>query len=619
MGVCASLLHVFPTAAHVPVCPKMSHSDDDSLTHLAVGRFCVAKRICRCFPDECSGAAAAAIQLAVPLDPVDNYVSMPPYRLEILRSLARQLAFAPADVRAEQIAAAEMLLGDLDRSKSYPPDFVTFRITGYKPKGRVQGEQLTGIALEHDLCLLIEDVSTTLNLVAAQQPEPVLSIDDVTVRFNVTSKTIQRWRRKGLVSRRFIFADGKSRVGFLLSSIERFIARNTQAVVETSNLSTMSDAERDAIVRHARRLAAADWNLGERDLTLRLARHYRRSALTILHTLRKHDQQRPENAVLCALAGDLEPRVKTKVLKSWRRGRSLSRIARSAGLTRGAAYRAILDDRMARLSRRKTTYHDDELYHGHDAEAAIADIVRTSDFVAASAREDVRIPSRLPPYIADLYRTPLLTPQQERALFLQFNYRKRRFALACRAFDPELARVREVSRVERLAELAAETKNRIVASNLRLVVSVARKHVALPERNGGPTLMELVSEGNLILMRAAESFDIHRGVRFSTYATLALMKGFARLVPEMRSRSRKSAADVETLEVADRRHVPAGERLAACDEVARLLSVLSPEERRVVAAQFGLEAHAGELKLTRHRVRQLEQRAIQKLRIAANI
>ena len=47
--------------------------------------------------------------------------------------------------------------------------------------------------------------------------------------------------------------------------------------------------------------------------------------------------------------------------------------------------------------------------------------------------------------------------------------------------------------------------------------------------------MELISDGNITLMRAVESFDVHKGNRFSTYATFALMKGFARSVPEMLS------------------------------------------------------------------------------------
>ena len=79
-----------------------------------------------------------------------------------------------------------------------------------------------------------------------------------------------------------------------------------------------------------------------------------------------------------------------------------------------------------------------------------------------------------------------------------------------------------------------EVKNQIVRANLRLVVSVARKHL-----RPGLSLMELISDGNITLMRAVEGFDVHRGHRFSTYATLALMKGFARSVPQMLSATRR--------------------------------------------------------------------------------
>ncbi len=73
---------------------------------------------------------------------------MADYRLDFVRSLARQLAFAPSDVRIAQIAAAETLLNDIDPAKSYPQDFVLFRITGYQRRGQpIDTELFTGMAL----------------------------------------------------------------------------------------------------------------------------------------------------------------------------------------------------------------------------------------------------------------------------------------------------------------------------------------------------------------------------------------------------------------------------------------------------------------------------------------
>ena len=179
---------------------------------------------------------------------------MADFRVDNIEQLARQMTFTPADTRLAQLASAESLLHDIDPAKAYPLDFVVFRITGYHPK-IVAGDLITGMALQHDLGLLIERLSETLEIHAGRLSEPVLSIDDVTEKFNVTSKTIQRWRRRGLPARRFVFADGKKRVGFLLSSVDRFFASHREQVAEATNFSQVGDEERGEILRRARRLA----------------------------------------------------------------------------------------------------------------------------------------------------------------------------------------------------------------------------------------------------------------------------------------------------------------------------------------------------------------------------
>src|SRR5207249_11716844 len=86
-----------------------------------------------------------------------------------------------------------------------------------------------------DLGLLIEQVSATLELHVDASAIPVLSIDEVSEKFNVTSKTIQRWRRRGLPARRFIFPDGKMRVAFLLCSVEKFLSLRRDQLVACAN------------------------------------------------------------------------------------------------------------------------------------------------------------------------------------------------------------------------------------------------------------------------------------------------------------------------------------------------------------------------------------------------
>jgi RNA polymerase sigma factor (sigma-70 family) len=568
----------------------------------------------------------------------DNWI-VAKFRIEALAELARQMAeFTPHEVRAAQIAAAEELLHGLDPAKAYPLDFIVFRITGYRPKGQVSpdAELLTGLALQHDLGLLIERVSEALDVRVEALAEPVLDIDAVCERFNVTSKTIQRWRRKGLPARRFVFGDGKRRVGFLLSSVERFFSGHREQVARGMNFSQLTDAEREQILVRARRLAVY-CGCCTHEIARRIARKMNRSPLTILHTIRKHDQEHPEAAVFPLAASPVGEEERARVLKGWRRGVPLGALARRVCRARSAVYRVVVDDRVARLGRRKVKFIDDPLYHQEGAAEAVGAIVAgTGQVIGDGARvEDGRVPRDLPPYLQALYRTALLTPARERALFLEFNYHKYKFVAARRRLEPQFARAREVAALEAHLRRATDVKNQIVQANLRLVVSVARKHV-----RPGVSLMELVSDGNITLMRAAESFDFHRGHRFSTYATLALMKGFARSVPQLLSGGRTARAvggERALAEVSDPRLELTSDRLLAREEVRQLLSRLDDRERAVVLAHYGIESGAPAdrgagrlghepatyeqvgrlLGMTKQRVRQIEQSALAKLRSAA--
>ena len=137
--------------------------------------------------------------------------------------------------------------------------------------------------------------------------------------------------------------------------------------------------------------------------------------------------------------------------------------------------------------------------------------------------------------------------------------------------------------------------------------------------------MDLVSEGNVILMRAVEGFDVARGFKFSTYATLALMKGFARGVVELQTDRQAVGGDgVGRPEVTVEDHGPDG--VARRDELDALLDTLGSRERRVLCSRWGLtdeqapiepDSLADRMGVSRRRLRQIEAEALDKLRHAA--
>jgi len=162
----------------------------------------------------------------------------------------------------------------------------------------------------------------------------------------------------------------------------------------------------------------------------------------------------------------------------------------------------------------------------------------------------------------------------------------------------------------------------LIECNQRLVHSLATKHL-----NPGQNLDELKSDANISLMRAVEKFDYGRGFKFSTYATWAVMKNFARSIPDENTRKMRyvtgtdelfeGRADVRTdeqdlLAVAD----------AARSRVNRLLEYLDPRTREVIKMRTGmdgssemtLEQIGNHFGITKERVRQINVRGMKQLR-----
>jgi RNA polymerase primary sigma factor/RNA polymerase sigma factor len=135
--------------------------------------------------------------------------------------------------------------------------------------------------------------------------------------------------------------------------------------------------------------------------------------------------------------------------------------------------------------------------------------------------------------------------------------------------------------------------------------------------------MELISDGNLTLIRAVDSFDTHKGNRFSTYATFALMKGFARSVSEMLAEGRDAAhGDAYLASLPETESSRPVADFADRDEVGQLMSRLEGRERDVISAHYGLsegrpatyEQVGSRMGLSKQRVRQIEQSALAKMR-----
>jgi len=219
----------------------------------------------------------------------------------------------------------------------------------------------------------------------------------------------------------------------------------------------------------------------------------------------------------------------------------------------------------------------------------------------------------------------LMKTDEERLMFLRYNYSKLRLCrlqkqIAAHGLSSELAKefLEWHHRFEHFREY-------LVRTNLALVLAMAKR-----TRLGEVDFAEVVSEGNMALLRAVEKFSIDRGFKFSTYACRAILKAFSRTAMKSNKYRLRFPVefepDLEKSDWADKRRDQVQDD--CIDElkaiVERNLADLSSVEQTVIRRRFNwqqaedapltLEEVGQIIGVTKERVRQIQNKALTKIR-----
>jgi len=526
---------------------------------------------------------------------------------DLLRQFFEGLRFAPVVQKEKELARAQALLEIVEPDMEYPFEFICFRIAGYRPRTDDAGRIIRGGELIQALNVFIARVNRQIAPDISSRSERVYTVEELAGRFGVSVKTIGRWRAKGLKGRLFVFSDGRRRLGFPASVVERFAGEKRTLVERGGSFSRLSKEEKDRIIERAVVLAEKG-TLSRHRIIMELAGQFGRAPETIRSLLVKCDKNPRGKSIFRRSPGKLHPRDIRQICRLYNQGASISDLMRKFDRSRSSIYRVINKRRAIELLGRRVTYVDSLEFHSPAASEFILSDGDLPQSVSGgdSARE-------------------VLTRRQETELFRRYNYVK---FCACRLLEqitPQHCPSRHLRRIEDYLARAERIKKVIIEANLRLVASIAGRHAATREE-----FADLIGEGNISLMRAVEKFDYTRGYRFSTYATWAIAKDFAKKIPTETLRPDRGAGG-DMLHIQHDLRIGKVVDFAALERAGRSLQevindTLTEREQYIVRNHYALEAGpvrkkpktlrqiGVELNLSSERVRQIELVALQKLR-----
>ncbi|MGB2985510.1 MAG: sigma-70 family RNA polymerase sigma factor [Phycisphaerae bacterium] len=243
----------------------------------------------------------------------------------------------------------------------------------------------------------------------------------------------------------------------------------------------------------------------------------------------------------------------------------------------------------------------------------------------------VEAPDRVTDAVAAGERLPALSYAQEAHIFMRFNYVRKQIADILAKYAGRRLAAAATRRLLAWGHRALVARSVIVRLNLPLVLAMAKR-----TRLTNIDFSEMISEGNMALLRSVEKFDCSRGFKFSTYSCRAILKAFSRVAMRASRYRGQFPAEfdpaMERSDHLDRRREDV--ELDCVDELKQILlqnvAGLSDVERTVIHERFAigrcgsdgtispktLEQVGHIIGVTKERVRQIQNNALKKIRVA---
>ncbi len=542
-----------------------------------------------------------------------------------LAQLLLQLKYTPEIKRRKQLEAAEHLCSTIDTHKEYPFDFIYYQITGFQLQAdTAPPDPINGQTLLDDLKVFIAKLSIKTAVPVHEQQETVYTIGELADQWGVSTKTIHRWRRGGLVARKFLFGDGNKRLGISQSAVDRFMAAHGERIQKAGDFHRLSPKQTQEIIATARSLAKQT-HLSRHRIIAHIAAQTRRAHETIRYTLAHYDEAHPQQPVFLKNTGVLSGSQATQVYDLYKQGTPVPELMCQFQRSRSSIYRIVNQRRASTLMARKIQFvSSDEFLDDTQRQHILTEII---DIPKPAQHEDVESFELLgeplvPEYLKILKDTPMLNSEAELKLFRKYNCLKYMAFITRHHIDLSHVSSQRLTDIETYLAQAEDLERIIVEANLRLVVSIASRHSSVRT-----PFSDLVSKGNYALIKAVQEFDYTKGLRFVKRAVMTIAKEYAKVSGKSTELSRTKAASLANIQ----RHLRESADIGKIERMRHSLTQvirneLNEREQEIILHHFGLigsgfkkkkktlQQIGEDLGLTKERIRQIELMALQKLR-----
>ncbi len=466
----------------------------------------------------------------------------------------------------------------------------------------------------NDLQLFTTKLSRQLKTFARDQSQQIYTIDQLAKHMQVSTKTVSRWRTKGLLARRFIFKNGEKKLGFLQSSIDFFLSRNRDLVAKAKNFNRLNNRQKQKLIDIALEFSNTT-NMSRHQIIKTIASKMQLSHETVRYTLINYSQINPKHPEFNKQISYVTSRQKSSIYKCYRNGMRVSELTKKFHKGKSSIYRIINRKRAEDLLGKKIEFIDSPSFHRPNAQSLIF---------------KYNIENSLPKPTSHSHGNYLqLNRSQEKNLFKRYNYLKYLALKQTREIHLSDIKSQLLKKIESNLEQAQQTKTILIEASLKLVIAVAKKHFTSSSNRS-----DLIGDGNMSLMSAVEKFDYTKGFRFSTYARWIIVKDFAKKLPAEYKRLDKASGAMNQIEqdlrIEESFDINIREQ-ANKDLISIIKNELVPREQHIIINHFGLigtlirkerktlQQIGQDLGITKERTRQLELHALQKLRQSLSI